>query len=50
VSRNAATEDSAFKLPNDLSPDRIEASYRDGVLEVTIEKKPQSQSAKILIN
>jgi HSP20 family molecular chaperone IbpA len=33
-----------------VSPERIEASYKDGVLEVTIEKKPQSESAKILIN
>jgi HSP20 family protein len=39
-----------FELPNDVSPDRIEASYKDGVLEVTVEKKPESKSAKILIN
>jgi HSP20 family protein len=40
----------AFQLPNDVSHDRIEASYKDGVLEVTVEKKPESESAKILIN
>jgi len=40
----------AFELPNDASRDRIEASYKDGVLEVTVEKKPESKSAKILIN
>ena len=40
----------AFQLPNDVSRDRIEASYKDGVLEVTVEKKPESKSAKILIN
>ena len=40
----------AFELPNDASHDRIEASYKDGVLEVTVEKKPESKSAKILIN
>jgi HSP20 family protein len=40
----------AFELPNDTSRDRIEASYKDGVLEVTVEKKPESKSAKILIN
>jgi HSP20 family protein len=39
-----------FQLPNDVSRDRIEASYKDGVLEVTVEKKPESKSAKILIN
>jgi HSP20 family protein len=40
----------AFALPNDASRDRIEASYKDGVLEVTVEKKPESKSARILIN
>ena len=40
----------AFELPDDTSRDRIEASYKDGVLEVTVEKKPESKSAKILIN
>ena len=40
----------AFELPNDASHDRIAASYKDGVLEVTVEKKPESKSAKILIN
>jgi HSP20 family protein len=40
----------AFELPSDASGDRIEARYKDGVLEVTVEKKPESKSAKILIN
>jgi HSP20 family protein len=40
----------AFELPNDVNHDRIEANYKDGVLEVTAEKKPESKSAKILIN
>ena len=40
----------AFELPNDASHNKIEASYRDGVLEVTVEKKPESKSAKIQIN
>jgi HSP20 family protein len=40
----------AFELPKDASRDGIEASYKDGVLEVTVEKKPESKSAKILIN
>jgi len=40
----------AFELPNDASHDKIEASYKDGVLEVTVEKKPESKSAKIQIN
>jgi HSP20 family protein len=40
----------AFELPNDARHDGIEANYRDGVLEVTVEKKPESKSAKIVIN
>jgi HSP20 family protein len=40
----------AFELPNDASRDGIEATYKDGVLEVTVAKKPESKSAKILIN
>jgi HSP20 family protein len=39
-----------FQLPNDVSRDQIKASYKDGVLEVTVEKKPESKSVKILIN
>jgi len=40
----------AFELPNDASHEKIEAAYKDGVLEVTVEKKAESKSAKILIN
>jgi HSP20 family protein len=40
----------AFELPNDASHEKVEASYKDGVLKVTVEKKPESKSAKILIN
>jgi HSP20 family protein len=40
----------AFELPDDASRDGIEANYKDGVLEVTVAKKAESQPAKILIN
>jgi HSP20 family protein len=40
----------AFELPDDASRDRIEASYKDGVLEVTVAKKPESKTAKSVIN
>jgi HSP20 family protein len=40
----------AFELPNDASRDKIQAFYRDGVLEVTVEKNPESKSTKIQIN
>jgi HSP20 family molecular chaperone IbpA len=39
-----------FELHDDVNHDQIRASYKDGVLEVTVEKKPESKSAKILIN
>jgi HSP20 family protein len=40
----------AFDLPDDASRDGIEASYKDGVLEVAVAKKAESKSVKILIN
>ena len=39
-----------FELPNDASHEKIQASYKDGVLEVTVEKRPEAKSAKIQIN
>ena len=39
-----------FELPNDARQDNIQAGYKDGVLEVTVEKKPEAKSTKILIN
>ena len=40
----------AFELPNDASPEKIKAVYKDGMLEVTVEKKAESKSTKIQIN
>jgi HSP20 family protein len=40
----------AFELPKDASHEKIEASYKDGILEVTVEKRPESKPSKILIN
>jgi HSP20 family protein len=39
-----------FQLPNDASHDRIHANYKDGVLEVTVEKRPEAKPVKIQIN
>jgi HSP20 family protein len=39
-----------FELPNGARHDNIQAGYKDGVLEVTVEKKPEAQSTKILVN
>jgi HSP20 family protein len=40
----------AFELPDDASQDTIKATYKDGVLEVRVEKKAESKSAKIQVN
>jgi len=40
----------AFELPKDAIHDKVGASYKDGVLEGTVEKRPESKPAKILIN
>ena len=40
----------AFELPDDASRDQIEASYKDGVLDVKVAKKAESKSAKIIVN
>jgi HSP20 family protein len=40
----------AFALPKDASYDRIRASYNDGVLELTVDKRPESKPVKIQIN
>jgi HSP20 family protein len=40
----------SFTLPKDASHDQIHASYKDGVLEVTVEKRPEARPVKIQIN
>ncbi len=40
----------AFELPEDASPDRVHAAYKDGVLEITVEKRPESKPVKIQDN
>ena len=48
--RGYGTMRRAFELPEDASRDNINASYRDGVLEVAIGKRPESKPVKININ
>jgi HSP20 family protein len=40
----------SFQLPKDASHDRINANYKEGVLEVTVEKRPEARPVKIQIN
>ncbi len=38
-----------FTLPDDASREDIKAAYRDGVLEVTVAKRPESRPVKIKV-
>ena len=40
----------AFELPEDASPDKVHAAYKDGVLEITVEKRPELKPVKIQVN
>jgi HSP20 family protein len=48
--RHYGTLRRSFELPKDASHDQIHASYKDGVLEVTVEKRPETRPVKIQIN
>ena len=37
----------AFRLPGDVGPDAIKAVYKDGVLEVTVAKRPEAKAVKV---
>ena len=36
-----------FGLPSDVGHDAIKAAYKDGVLEVTIAKRPEAKAARV---
>ena len=48
--RDYGTIRRAFRLPLNASRDGIRAAYTDGVLEVTVEKRPESKPVKIQVN
>ena len=48
--RDYGTIRRSFELPKDASHDLIHASYKDGVLEVTVEKRAEARPVKIQIN
>ena len=39
----------AFEMPEDAGHDNIKAAYKDGVLEVTVPKRPESKPFKIKV-
>jgi HSP20 family protein len=48
--RDYGTIRRAFRLPLNTSRDGIRAAYTDGILEVTVEKRPESKPVKIQVN
>jgi len=47
--RSYGTMRRAFTMPDDASHDAVKAAYKDGVLEVTVPKRPQSKPFKIKV-
>ena len=47
--RTYGTMRRAFTMPEDASHDGIKAAYKDGVLEVTVPKRPESKPFKIKV-
>ena len=39
----------AIALPDDIDPDRVNASYRDGVLQVSIARRESAQARRITV-
>jgi HSP20 family protein len=48
--RSYGTMRRTFTMPEDASAEGIKATYRDGVLEVTVAKKPEAKPTKIKVN
>lgn len=39
----------SFRLPGSVDPDKVEASYRNGVLELTLPKRPEAKPKQIKV-
>ena len=37
-------------LPDDVDPERVDAKYRDGVLQITIQRREAAQPRQIIVN
>lgn len=47
--RGAGSFTRAVSLPDDVDPERVSASYRDGVLRVSIERRESAQPKRITV-
>jgi len=39
-----------ISLPDDLDPERVDAKYRDGVLQITIQRRESARARQITVN
>jgi len=39
-----------ISLPEDVDPDKVEATYRDGILQVTVQRRESAKPRKIEIH
>jgi HSP20 family protein len=39
-----------ISLPDDVDPDRVEAKYRDGVLQITVQRRQAARPRQITVN
>jgi HSP20 family protein len=39
-----------ISLPDDVDPDRVEAKYRDGVLQITVQRRESARPRQIAVN
>ncbi len=47
--RRSSTFSRRFTLPQDINPEKVEANFKNGVLSITIPRKPESQPRQIAI-
>ena len=47
--RRSASFSRRFTLPEDINPEKVEANFKNGVLTITIPRKPESQPRQIQI-
>jgi HSP20 family protein len=38
-----------FQLPTSVNPDQVDAQYKNGVLQITLQKQPQAQAKRITV-
>ena len=39
-----------ISLPDDVDPDRVDATYRDGILQITVQRRESARPRQIVVN